>query len=192
MDTPVSFYRSLFGVLHSTKHFLILGDFNAHHSAWGCRRRSVAGVRLLRAVEEMDLVILNDGGTPTLLHPSPGAFSVIDLVIASPQLAPLCEVSMEADTYGSDHYPIITILGAQVCLTSRFRYRISLSKQQLQLYYHNLSTKANSLSSRNREDVLELYDSFVNDVLTEARDFLPEDKRFPRSIVWRAKRDLPP
>ncbi|XP_018360544.1 PREDICTED: uncharacterized protein LOC108759552, partial [Trachymyrmex cornetzi] len=127
-------------------------------------------------------------------HPMLGALGSLIGGAASvaKALAPLCEVSMEADTYGSDHYPIITTLGAQVCLTSRFRYRISLSKEQLQLYYHNLSTKANSLSSRNREDVLELYDSFVNDVLTEAKDFLPEDKRFPRSIVWRAKRDLPP
>ncbi|KYQ58108.1 hypothetical protein ALC60_02915 [Trachymyrmex zeteki] len=122
LDTPVSFYRSIFNELRPLKHFLILGDFNAHHPVWGCKRHSLASGRLLAAVEEIDLIILNEG-TPTLLHPSPNAVSVIDLVIASPQLAPLCDVSVQSDTHGSDHYPVITALGARACLRSKFCYR---------------------------------------------------------------------
>ncbi|KYN10038.1 hypothetical protein ALC57_17833, partial [Trachymyrmex cornetzi] len=127
---------------------------------------------LLAAVEEIDLIILN-GGTPTLLHPSPNAVSVIDLVIASPQLAPLC-------------------LGAQVCLKSRFCYKILLSKEQFQSYFRSLLSNVSSLSFRNHENVIALYDSFVNDILMEARDFFPERKRFPRTVALCAKYDVPP
>jgi len=61
-------------------------------------------------IEGYNLVILNDRFPTILLHPN-AKRSVIDLVLASEDLAFHSHSYTGLDTAGSDHFPIFTIIG---------------------------------------------------------------------------------
>ena len=70
----------------STNHKIIIaGDFNAHHNAWGCPNNDDNGVLLYDLFMTNDLNLHNIGSTPTFIHSSNNASSIIDLTLASPQ-----------------------------------------------------------------------------------------------------------
>ena len=84
---------------------LLLGDFNAHSTLWGCNTDSNDSCILESFIEKEDLVILNDG-SHTFLHPGNGALNAIDLSICSPTLSIDFMWNTANDQYGSDHFPI--------------------------------------------------------------------------------------
>lgn len=86
--------------------FLIGGDFNAHNQAWGCDWNDPHGVSLLEAVENNNVVYLNDG-SPTLVGNMNTRASAIDITFVSPQITHLIEWRTYDDPSGSDHFPII-------------------------------------------------------------------------------------
>lgn len=88
------------------KPFLIGGDFNAHHMAWGCQESNIYGINLLEAMEINNIIYLNNGNF-TRLSPYGGLNSAIDLTLTSPCLQHMLNWSILDDTYGSDHLPII-------------------------------------------------------------------------------------
>lgn len=88
------------------KPFIIGGDFNAHHLAWGCDRNNVAGNNLINSFENNQIIFLNDG-SPTYYGRYENQNSAIDLTLSSQCLQHLLDWSVLCDTYGSDHVPII-------------------------------------------------------------------------------------
>ena len=90
---------------------LILGDFNAHHLAWGCHTTNTRGTSLHSLLDKHHLVYLNDA-TPTYqcYRAGQASSSVIDLSLASPQIATSFTSEVQHDRYFSDHYPIHLIL----------------------------------------------------------------------------------
>jgi len=68
----------------ATPAILLLGDFNAHSSLWGCSKTDVRG-KLVGDLLEHNLSLLNDGSY-TYLHPATGSSSAIDLSMATPSL----------------------------------------------------------------------------------------------------------
>jgi len=65
----------------ATTEVIVSGDFNAHHSqVWGSSRRDRRGEALLDMAESLNLVILNDGRTPTF----PRWKTFLDLTFATP------------------------------------------------------------------------------------------------------------
>ena len=62
---------------------IIMGDFNAHNTAWNCQNTNERGRMLERVIAERNLNILNDG-TPTRV--SGEEESVIDISGCSPRL----------------------------------------------------------------------------------------------------------
>ena len=93
---------------------LLLGEFNAHNSAWGCENTDTRG-RLLEAfIHEESLCVLNTGTNTHFTLPS-GRTSALDLSIASPQLTPLFTWCVHDDSLGSDHFPVwLNYLGEPV------------------------------------------------------------------------------
>lgn len=65
-----------------------------------------APAHLLEVIEDNNLVLLNDNN-PTRLQPPNQNKSIIDLTIASPQLATLIDWHITTETLGSDHFLII-------------------------------------------------------------------------------------
>ena len=84
---------------------LILGDFNSHHSAWGCDSTCPRGRRLTSFLNEESLCLLNTGAPTHFTMPS-GHTSALDLSLVSPQLSPLLTWRVDKDAMGSDHFPV--------------------------------------------------------------------------------------
>ncbi|GFN87433.1 RNA-directed DNA polymerase from mobile element jockey [Plakobranchus ocellatus] len=89
------------------KPFLVLGDCNAHSTAWGDSRRDGRG----RMLEENDLIILNSG-EQTFVHSAYHSTSAIDFAVASSSIAAECSWAAHSDLCGSDHSPIFLTLSS--------------------------------------------------------------------------------
>lgn len=85
--------------------YIIGGDFNAAHEAWGSIKSSSRGLRLLNWIVDNSMVVLNNG-EPTFISSSHGSTSSIDLTIVSKSIANRLYWSIAKDTHGSDHFPI--------------------------------------------------------------------------------------
>lgn len=89
------------------KPYILAGDFNAHHTCWGCDIIDTSGTNLLEAVNNQNIVYLNNGNptiVPTLntVHKS-----AVDLTFCTSGLAGQLVWSLLDDPSGSDHLPIL-------------------------------------------------------------------------------------
>jgi len=71
-------------------------------------------------IEDFDLVVLNKN-TLTHLHFSTSFTSVIALALSSAQLATMCDFYVDKDAHGSDHFSVVTQIGAQICFKSKLQ-----------------------------------------------------------------------
>ena len=84
---------------------LIVGDFNAHSTAWGCDQTGSRGRVLEPFICDESLCVLNTGQRTHFTVPS-GQTSALDLSLVSPGLAHLFTWSVHDDPLGSDHFPV--------------------------------------------------------------------------------------
>jgi len=185
-NTPFLFYSNLFAVASGYKYVLILGDFNAHHLAWGDSRVDGQGEDILRACDAHNLVIMNDGH-PTFLSSSGHFSSSIDLSICSRALSLLASSITLLDLHGSDHFPISVTLAETSPATFLFTNRIPLSSKLLDVLHLKLISAypkfiALILSSSPPLNPLQKYDlfcSFLMDTLSSLfhKGVLPPQKK---------------
>jgi len=135
--TPSLFYSNLFAAASMHKYALILGDFNAHHHAWGDTKIDGQGEAILKASDNHNLVIMNDGH-PTFISFSGHASSSIDLAIGSCDLRLLSFTITLQDLHGSDHFPISISLAETYSATFLYTNRIPLSSRQLSILHSKL------------------------------------------------------
>lgn len=87
------------------KDFLLCGDVNAHHTAWGSRRCCPRGQGLWDVVNQLGLSILNTGAPTFIRRAAQVVLSAIDVSLATEGCnytwAPL------PDSWGSDHFPLL-------------------------------------------------------------------------------------
>jgi len=100
-QTPFSFFLNLFSFFSSYKYAVMVGDFNAHHSAWNSNKQDRSSEYIFRNFESTNLIILNR--SCTYISPPGSSNSIIDLSFATCELAILCEAVTESDSY---HFPI--------------------------------------------------------------------------------------
>ncbi|KAG5879185.1 hypothetical protein JTB14_038347 [Gonioctena quinquepunctata] len=94
------------------KPCVILGDFNAHNTIWGCLSTNPSGSKLLETfINTSNLVLLNSGEI-TRINTATGNYSALDLALCHPNVSSTLTWTVLPDPYGSDHFPII--LGADV------------------------------------------------------------------------------
>jgi len=100
----------------SKDNCIFVGDYNAHHSQWGCsntsRRQTSSSIK---SIENHYACILNDQHFHRLLLPPNSDLSIVDLTIATVNMAPLWGAE---DTCG-DHYPIMFKIGINLVLRQR-------------------------------------------------------------------------
>ena len=87
------------------KPFMLLGDFNGHHTMWGCRDINPRGRIIEDFLSEENLCIFNDD-TTTYLHPASRSATAIDLSLCDPDLYLDYTWRVNEDLCSSDHYPI--------------------------------------------------------------------------------------
>jgi len=85
---------------------IFAGDFNAHHTSWGCNSDSSRGKILLETIDNNNLVLLNDGQATTVGSQTwrPNA---LDLTLVSPSIALCSEWWVHDDPLGSYHLPVM-------------------------------------------------------------------------------------
>ena len=79
-----------------------MGDFNSHHTQWGCVDTNDKGRTIEEFITNQDLVLLNDKSS-TYLHPATGSYSSLDLTICSPEIFQDFNWKLVDDLHGSDH-----------------------------------------------------------------------------------------
>lgn len=104
-NEPIEYDELAKLIIQLPKPFIILGDFNAHHSLWGSKVNSTRGKLIENLLSNFDLNIFNDG-KGTRLNSSNGNETCIDLTICSASLSTLFSWNVLDDTCNSDHYPI--------------------------------------------------------------------------------------
>ena len=119
-DMPVAQLEALMSELPPP--LLLLGDFNAHHTVWGCDQVNTRGRHLERFISQHALCVLNTGQATHFSLPS-GRESVLDLSLCSPQHASLFHWSVGGDPMGSDHLPIFLAIDDQSCSSQNFSPR---------------------------------------------------------------------
>lgn len=93
----------------NNEQVLILGDFNAHHDLWTNKKVNPTrgGQYLSNHIIESSLVLLNDGSYTRIPERPNDSCTAIDLSLISASLAHQCQWSIQDDSLGSDHLPII-------------------------------------------------------------------------------------
>jgi len=143
-NTPFAILDQLFSSLNKYSKVIFIGDFNAHHPWWGCEYEDSAGKILSCIIEIHNLVTLNDRLPTILLHPN-AKRSIIDLTLASDDLASLCHSRTGLDTAGSNHFSIFTTIGSNFNTRNVFLYKLKINKKDLALLYHSLLDNFNNL-----------------------------------------------
>nr|CAH7736489.1 unnamed protein product [Callosobruchus chinensis] len=145
--------------------FIIGGDFNSHHMAWGCEYNDPYGERLMEALNRQNLIFLNNGA-PTYINCN--RKSAIDLTICSPQLQHQLDWKILSDPSGSD-LPIIVklTLSPEIIRTKNHRCW-NLNKVNWNNYYYEyLNTPHESVTD---------YNSFIQVVNQAAEATIPKYK----------------
>ena len=93
-------------ILQLPSPVLLLGDFNAHDSLWGCTTSDKKGREVVNFLLKTNLCLMNTKAA-TYIHPATGSRSSIDLAICDPALYLDFSWQVHDDLCGSDHLPII-------------------------------------------------------------------------------------
>ena len=152
---------------------LIVGDFNAQHTAWGCHSNNTRGNTLHTLLDKHNLVYLNDM-TPTFHCTRQGrtSFSVLDLALASPQIAPILTPHVQVDKYFSDHYPIHLTIGIPSGQFNNFIPKWNFNKADWDSFQEYID---DNYSRESEPDI----NNFLNVVLQAAHNFIPHTTERP-------------
>lgn len=89
------------------KPFIVAGDFNMHHYAWGCSWTDNEGRNLLAAMNECDISFLNNGSETLVKKINQTNNSAVDLTLCNSEIAANFQWDVNNNTMGSDHYAIM-------------------------------------------------------------------------------------
>lgn len=142
---------------------LIGGDFNSHHTSWGCGKNCRSVTNLFEAAFENDLIILNDG-SPTHINNPDQQNSAIDLTVTSANFALLCTWSVLPDALNSDHYPIVTKIGTSGEKYKHFSHKLSTKGVIWEDFYNYLNNEVKNITKL-YPDALATYDKLVHTII---------------------------
>ncbi|KAK7867868.1 hypothetical protein R5R35_008617 [Gryllus longicercus] len=146
--------------------FLILGDFNAHSTTWGCSRTNDSGRRIDDLLLNNEYVLLNTGAS-THFNARNGSFSAIDLSICSPNLATRLTWKPLPDLHQSDHFPLL-ISSNMPKNTVHIPKRWCTNRADWSSFTRHIPPI--SVSGNSEEDVTD----FTNTVISSAVQYIPQ------------------
>lgn len=129
-----------------------MGDFNAHHTDWGCERSDYTSNNLLNSSLSHSFTCLNDG-SPIFLSLPNQYKSAIDLTFASSSLLSHSLWEVLTDPMNSDHFPILISINIFQYFRKRhfFSHKIKLKKQDKKQFHASLYSNFSSLEDSLKE-----------------------------------------
>ena len=147
------------------------GDFNAHHTSWGCTRSSPRGQALFESSLRYDLVPINDS-LPTYVPGSGATPSNIDLIFCPLSIFHLARGDVVSDPCGSDHLPVVLTLGSAVSAVPRPSCRINTREVSWSAFHERLDAELPRLRGSLGADIAPaaVYGEFMRVVLRHLLD----------------------
>lgn len=172
---------------HCNTPCIIGGDFNAHSSIWGSYKDDNHGNSLINAVDNKNLVILNNG-EPTRIMPA-NIKSAVDITLASPDVATSISWKTLDDNMGSDHFPILMVY-SKIMVEESLIYpgsKWSTKNADWELYAalveRGLPDECNSISAEEMATRLtEKIHSAAQKCFVEKKPFIPHKRT--KSVWW--------
>ncbi|XP_041367053.1 uncharacterized protein LOC121381768 [Gigantopelta aegis] len=148
-----------------------MGDFNGHHTLWGCEDVNTRGKQL------DDLIIFNDKSR-TYFHAANGSFTSIDLTLCSPSLFLDLSWKVGPDPCGSDHFPIFLENDGPPSLERVQRWK--LWRADWDQFQHLCSTR---LQQSAIDDADYLMSSFTSILKEIAEETIPKTSAVPKHFT---------
>lgn len=160
---------------------IIIGDFNAHHQAWNCKENDRHGDKLFDSVVTYDLIVHN---TDTITRYDEHSESNIDLVLSSTSLSDNIKVSVMDETYGSDHFPVLTQVAIEKHIYNKRSFKLNSVRTEWENVSKSLENSFQQTFCDAEYDGLaprDKYQRFINHVSETLRDNTPRKKQVPPS-----------
>ena len=154
--------------------FILMGDFNGHHTLWGCEDVNNRGQQLEDLILQNDLILFNDK-SHTYFHSASGTFTSIDLTLSSPSLFLNFSWKVGSDPCGSDHFPILLENDGPPSLERVQRWK--LAKANWDQFQHLCSTNLHQSSIADADDPMSLFTSILKDI---AEETIPKTSAVPK------------
>lgn len=154
----------------------VLGDFNIHHSSWGCYQNDSLSSAFLDLVDDHNLCILNDGSPTRRVLPGQNPKSAVDLSLCTPATSSRLTWLTLCNTHGSDHFPILMSFpdSSNYILPPRNpRLKFNLSKADWTLFSQSVDALLVHLSPVPHENTHAAYSIFRNALLSAAETAIP-------------------
>ena len=151
-----------------------MGDFNGHHTLWGCGDVNNRGQQLEELILKNDLILLNDK-SHTYFHSASGTFTSIDLTLCSPSLFLNFSWKVGPDPCGSDHFPFLLENDGPPSLERD--QRCKLAKANWDQFQHLCSTRLHQSAIADADDLMSLFTSILKDI---AEETIPKTSAVPK------------
>lgn len=149
--------------------FLVVGDFNAHHSLWGDSRDCSVGKNIVDGIESLDVGILNEGQL-TFHSGAYDSQSAIDITFVNDSSTLSYSWTVGESSWGSDHFPIVIEFEGQTRLNINHRpiKRLHTRKTDWSEFSRELKDRMNTTPEVHggHGDPLQRYSSFATLVET--------------------------
>ena len=151
-----------------------MGDFNGHHTLWGCEDVNNRAQQLEDLILKNDLILLNDK-SHTYFHSASGTFTSIDLTLCSPSLFLDFSWKVGPDPCGSDHFPLLLENDGPLSLQRVQRWK--LAKANWDQFQHLCSTRLRQSAISDADDPMSLFTSILKDI---AEETIPKTSAVPK------------
>ncbi|XP_062532972.1 uncharacterized protein LOC134201741 [Bombyx mori] len=176
-DPNMSILTNLFSIIGALPPpVAVLGDFNIHHSSWGCYQNDSLSSAFLDLVDDHNLCILNDGSPTRRVLPGQNPKSAVDLSLCTPATSSRLTWLTLCNTHGSDHFPILMSFpdSSNYILPPRNpRLKFNLSKADWTLFSQSVDALLVNLSPVPHENTHAAYSIFRNALLSAAETAIP-------------------
>lgn len=157
---------------------VIMGeDLNAQHESWGSKTENQQGRSLRTAIDQSNLVIINEKQATRVRRPGE-TVSAVDLTIISEGLDRKCSWEVEMDSRNSDHFPIRITIYDPWEWRKTFSTRIPHTKRDWETFANKMEIAANNIVKEmtERRDPNALYQEFIDNVLEALEESRPTRK----------------
>nr|CAH7721985.1 unnamed protein product [Callosobruchus chinensis] len=165
---------------------IICGDY-CHHTTWRCQTNSSQGSKLIDAIDEEELVIMNNG-SPTRLYRPNQSPAAVDLTFVSPDIAHLISWEVLTDPMGSDHFPILLTLNTNIdrnVINPATKWNDNRAHWMTFQSTMNNKIINSNFGTNNNDEMLEMFKTAISEAADAS---MPQKKPFkpkvPNQIWW--------